>query len=106
MKTYANGMKATEFSKKQIGVIYYKAKDGELKVEKWVMSDLYNNAEYYGYDYNGDTARAEQRILHILENVFSGNIEKAQEEIDAYTEIVFSSMTMKYQKNADRNFVA
>lgn len=35
MKNYG-AMKATEFTRKQIGVIYSKAKKGELKIEKWL----------------------------------------------------------------------
>ena len=46
MKNYGAN-KATEFSKKQISVIYGMAKRVELKVEKWVMSDLYDLADYY-----------------------------------------------------------
>lgn len=51
MKQYG-AMKATEFSRKQIGVIFAKAKAGELKVEKFVMSDFYTMADYYDYDYD------------------------------------------------------
>ena len=32
--------KATEFTKKQINVIFAKAKAGELKVESWIMKKL------------------------------------------------------------------
>ena len=40
MKVYGTYF-ATEFTKKQINVIYGKAKNGELKVEKWFIRDLY-----------------------------------------------------------------
>ena len=69
MKEYGAN-KATEFSKKQISVIYSKAKNGELKVEKWYMSRLYDLAEYYGYDYNRSVEFEERSILKIIESVF------------------------------------
>ena len=40
--------KSTEFTRKQINVLYGKAKSGELKVEKWVMKEFYDLAEYRG----------------------------------------------------------
>lgn len=105
MKAYGNGMKATEFSKKQISVIYSKAKTGELKVEKWIMSDMYDMADFYGYDFNGTAANEEFRIKQILEAVFAGNLEEAQERIDAFTESLYSCLGIKAKKNADRNLI-
>ena len=104
MKQYGAN-KATEFSKKQIGVIFGMAKRGELKVEKFVMSDLYNLADYYGYDDNKSVEQSEKYILSILNNVFDGNIIKAQEEINEYTERLYKSLSAKAQKSADRTFV-
>ena len=105
MKTYANGMKATEFSKKQISVIYGKAKNGELKVEKWMMSDMYNLADFYGYDYNANVSRFEQRVKRILEAVFAGDLENAQQLIDDYTAWLFDLLSIKAKKSADRTMV-
>lgn len=94
--------KATEFSKKQIGVIYGKAKGGELKVEKWVISEFYDLADYYGYDDNGAVEKAETDILAILESVFGGDLEKAQKQIDTYTEKTWNLMGKKAQAKANR----
>ena len=58
MKQYGF-FKATEFSAKQISVIYRKAKNGELNVEKWVINRLYELAEYYNYDSNGSVSDEE-----------------------------------------------
>ena len=81
MKEYGFN-KATEFTKKQIGVIYYKAKSGELKVEKWFMSFLYDLADYYGTDSNRLVEERESEVLKILDNVFSNKIDEAQELIN------------------------
>lgn len=104
MKTYGAN-KATEFSKKQIGVIYRLAKNGEIKVEQFVMSNLYNMADYYGYDDNHSVEREEKKILDILELVFDKNLEDAQKAIDEYTEWLFNSLSAKYQREASRELV-
>lgn len=78
--------KVTEFTKKQVNVIYAKSKNGELNVPKEVIKDFYNLAEYYGYDDNRVVERCESVILNILENVFAGDNEKAQQLIDEYAE--------------------
>ena len=105
MKEYGFN-KATEFSKKQINVIYGMAKRQELKVEKWVISDLYNLADYYGYDDNHSVADAEREIMRILEAVFADNTEQAQTLIDEYTEKYWNLMGKKSKAKADRNLVA
>lgn len=104
MKQYG-AMKATEFSRKQIGVIFAKAKAGELKVEKFVMSDFYTMADYYDYDYNGSAEKAEREIKDIIEAVFEKDMDKAQDLIDEYTEHLFNSLGIKAQKAADRELV-
>lgn len=104
MKAYGAN-KATEFSKKQIGVIYRMAKNGELKVEKFVMSELYNLADFYGYDDNHNVERAEAKVLGILESVFAGNVEDAQKRINDFTEWHYNLLSAKYQRNADRALV-
>lgn len=104
MKTYGPN-KATEFTRKQIGVIFAKAKRGELKVEKFIIADFYNLSEYYGYDHNGSIEESEGKILEILDNIFDGDIENAQLLINEYTEDTFSRLSVKRQKLADRNFV-
>lgn len=97
--------KTTEFTKKQIGVIYRMAKNGELKVEKWVISDFYDLADYYGYDDNRNVEASEKKIKKILDAVFEKNNEKAQELIDDYTEKTFELLSKKSQKNADRTML-
>lgn len=102
MKNYGAN-KATEYSRKQIGVIFAKAKNGELKIEKWVISDLYNSADYYGFDDNGAMADYEQRVKQIIEAVFANEIEEAQELIDALTERELKLMGNKRKARLDRN---
>lgn len=105
MKAYGAN-KATEFSRKQIGVIFASAKRGDLKVEKWIMSDFYNMADYYGYDDNHEIERCESHVLEILDAVFGKDMEKAQELIDSYTENEFKALGKKAQAKADRRMVA
>lgn len=104
MKTYGSN-KATEFSKKQISVIYGKAKNGQLNIERWVISEFYDLADYYGYDDNRSVERAEADILAILDSVFAGAMDKAQELIDAYTSKNFELMSGKAQAKANRELV-
>lgn len=97
---------ATEFTKKQINVIFAKAKAGEIRIEKGCMADLYDMAEYYGYDSNRGVARAEFKIMKILEAVFSGDIEKAQELIDEYSEATYSLLGKKGKERWSKELVA
>jgi hypothetical protein len=104
MKNYG-AMKATEFTKKQIGVIYSKAKKGELKIEKWVMTEFYDLADYYGYDSNKSVEDRENEILLIIDHMFAGDIEDVQERIDSYTERHFELLSNKAKVNACRDLV-
>lgn len=104
MKRYGAN-KATEFTKKQISVIYGKAKSGDLKVEKWYMSRLYDLADYYGYDDNKSVEESERNILEILKNIFAGKVETAQKLIDECTERTFYKLSARYQKSADRTYI-
>lgn len=105
MKQYGAN-KATEFSKKQINVVYGAAKRGELEVEKWVISEMYDLADYYGYDDNGSVANAEAKIINILDAVFAKDLSKAQELIDEYTASEWELMGKKAQAKANRSPVA
>lgn len=105
MRSYGMN-KATEFSKKQISVIYGKAKAGQLKIEKWLISRFYDLADFYGIDWNRGIEKNERDILRILDAVFSDDLQKAQEEINFVTESWFKCLSIKGQKNADRAFVA
>lgn len=105
MKQYGANF-ATEISRKQIGVIYGMAKRGELKVEKWVMSELYDLADFYGYDDNRSVAREEKEVQSILESVFAKDIEEAQAKIDEFTEKTFALWSKKNQDAADHSIVA
>lgn len=103
MKEYRNGMKATEFAKKDLAPIYRMAKEGTLKVEKWFMNDLYAMAEYYNFDYNGSVARYETRIMKLLTIKNPADLQTA---IDELTVEQFNLLGIKTQKSADRNMVA
>ena len=102
MQTYGMN-KTTEFTKKQISVIYSKAKNGELKVEKWVIKELYDLADYYGYDDNKSVEEREQKIMNIINKMFNG--ENVQELINEYTEKNYNLMSKKNQQRADRDYL-
>jgi len=97
--------KATEFSKKQINVIYANVKSGNFKIEKWAMSQLYDLADYYGYDDNRSVEESERKIKDILEVTFSKDYKKAQEKIDYFTDDYFKSMSRKNQEASDRSYL-
>jgi hypothetical protein len=97
---------ATEFTKKQIGVIYRMAKAGDLKVEQWIMNQLYNLADFYGYDDNRSVAEEEVKVLQILDKVFANETAEAQELINEYTDWLFDHISAKRQAQVNRNLVA
>lgn len=106
MKYYGNGMKATEFTRKQINVIFAKAKKGDLKVEKWYIGHLYDMADFYSYDENGSAEKEESIIKVLLDAVFAGRIEEAQQIISSETDRRFDLLSNKNQKAANRALVA
>lgn len=85
-------------TRKQIDVIFSKAKAGELNVEKWMMKTLYQVTEIGSLPY---TTYVE--IKHILDDIFSGNISNAQRLIDEMTEEEYKKLC-KYHE-LDRNMV-
>ena len=97
---------ATEFTKKQVGVIFRMAKAGELKVEQWIMNQFYNLADFYGYDDNRSVAEEERKVLRILDKVFSNETAEAQALIDEYTTWLFDHISAKRQAQVKRDFVA
>nr|DAI55022.1 MAG TPA: hypothetical protein [Caudoviricetes sp.] len=106
MKQYGFN-KATEFSKSQISVVYGKAKRGEIKVEKWFISELYNLADYFGYDDNHSVEQSEREVKEILKAVFENDNEEAQMLINETADKWFSLYGKKTQAKCDRTvFVA
>ena len=87
-----------KITRKQIDVIFSKAKAGELNVEKWMMKTLYQVTEIGSLPY---TTYVE--IKHILDDIFSGNISNAQRLIDEMTEEEYKKLC-KYNE-LDRNMV-
>lgn len=104
MKIYGTN-KATEFSKKQINVLYSLAKSGTLIIEKWYIQYLYNLAEYYRQDFNRSVERDEASVKSILDAVFEKDYEKAQNLIDKHENLVYSSYSDKYKKNLDTSYL-
>ena len=87
-----------KITRKQIDVIFSKAKAGELNVEKWMMKTLYGLSDMKDLPY---TTYVE--IKHILDDVFSGNISNAQRLINEMTEEEYKKV-YKYNE-LDRNMV-
>lgn len=102
MKQYGAN-KTTDFTKKQINVIWAKAKNRELNVEEWFIKRMYNLAEYYGYDDNRSVESDEVSVKQILNAVFGNDIQEAQRLIDLTQDAWFKSYTSKYQAKIDRN---
>ena len=85
MKAY--GMKkATEFTKKQVGVIYRNYKEGTLEMADNTMKEFYKLADFYGFDDNRNIERREHVIKNILNAIFENDIEKAQKNVCYYEE--------------------
>lgn len=104
MKRYGFNF-ATEFTARQINVIYGCAKRGELKVEKFVMQNFYSLADYYGTDSNRSVADREASILRVLDAVFAHDYNLAQSLIDNYTDLLFKCFSAKMQNAADKSLV-
>lgn len=83
MRNYG-AMKATEFTKKQINVLYALNKNGALEIAPEVLKRLYNLADYYGYDDNGSVEWDERKVLIIIDAVFAKDYEKAQNLINEF----------------------
>lgn len=83
MRTYGAN-KATEFTKKQINIIYAMNKKGEITISPEKLNEFYKLADYYGYDDNRNVERAEAQIIRILNAVFAKDIETAQNLINEY----------------------
>lgn len=97
---------ATEATRKQIGVVYAKAKKGELNIERWLMSKLYEHADYYGYDDNRSVEREETVFVKpLLDAVFNGDLEKAQTLIDNRQSEIEKLYSRKFVANADKSLV-
>lgn len=105
MKAYANGKKATEFNRGQIGMLYRMAKEGTIKVERWMMNDFYGYAEYYGYDDNTAVADYEAKVLNIIKAAEQNDTAKTQELIDALTDHEFKNLSLKWQAKVNREIV-
>lgn len=97
---------ATDISKKQVNVIFAKAKAGELKIEKWFIQELYDMADYYGYDDNRSVAYWEAKVKAIITAVFDGELDRAQGLIDDAQSSMFASFSKKNQEKCDRSLVA
>lgn len=104
MKKYGTKF-ATEFTPKQVGVVYRLAKQKDLSVETFVIRRMYDLADYFGYDDNRSVADEESYIKGILSHVFDNDLEAAQKAIDEYTERTWNLMGAKARRNADRNYV-
>ena len=85
MKSYG-ARKATEFTKKQVGVIYRAYKEGSLEMKERTIKAFYNLADFYGYDDNRSVEADERIIKGILESVFSKDMESAQNLINEFEE--------------------
>ena len=87
MKNYG-AMKATEFTKKQVNVIFACNKQGKIKVSDKAIKKLYNLADFYNYDDNGNVEILESFVLIAIENLFDNDYESAQESLDQFESFI------------------
>lgn len=88
MKQYGRNA-ATEFTRKQVNVIFALSKQGKLTVPQKKMDDFYALADFYaevaGFDeLKSYVERCEKQILQILVAVFAEDYDLAQKHIDEY----------------------
>lgn len=86
MKRYSNGMKATEFNRKQVEALAQ-----NVTLERWFFNYLLDLAKYYGYDDNRSVEEAEAVILKALDE----NTVDAQKALDKLTEKTINAYGFK-----------
>lgn len=87
MKRYANGMKATEFNKKQIEELNQK-----ITLERWFFNHLNKLAGFYGYDDSKSVERDEAMVLRAINEE---NAIEAQKLMNRLAEQTISSYGLK-----------
>ncbi len=74
-------MNYTHMTKKQANVLYRAAKAGEVVIPKDLMSFAYHRAEQV-YSYNGNDDDVETRLHWVIDAIFAGDLDKAQDVIN------------------------
>ena len=99
MRKYKNGMSATCFTKRQVGLIYRAAKDGNVKIPMWVMTAMYDMAEFYGYS-NKTIEEAESLVEMAIEEAANREWSWLQEHVDEFAEMYPQTGLKKTSKDA------
>lgn len=97
--------KATEITKKQVNAIYAAAKRGDIKVERWLITEFYNVADYYGYDDNHTVEECERGLKLLINDLFSRDYKAVQKRIDEYTAELETRYSRKFRETADRSLI-
>ena len=90
MKTYSNGMKATEFNMTQIEELSQK-----INLERWFFNHLEKMAKFYGYDDSKSVERDEALILRAINEE---NMIEAQKMMNRLAEQTISSYGLKREQ--------
>ena len=93
-------------TRKQANVIFACAKSGKIKLERWQMSSIYNLADKgddYIVDWNGNTRKEVEIVREILDCVFAGDYQKAQERINKAFNL--ADYGKSFRNKADRRLI-
>lgn len=88
-------------TKKQVNVIWGAWKRGEVQVEKGRIDMMYRMVENQGRD-GSYTDRMNRAIRGAIDAIFKGDLEKAQECIDAFAEADDAAKREQEQIKADK----
>lgn len=93
-------------SRKQVNVIYVAAKKGEIRLERWMASEMYKLADETEQiiDWNGSASKLMDSCRQILDAVFAKDFDKAQSIIDRTFDI--SLYGKKAVEKMDRTVIA
>lgn len=74
----------SRLTRKQVNVVYANAKKGNIRVEKWMISQMYELADETEQiiDWNGSIGSKLDKCRMILDAIFANDYEKAQRIID------------------------
>lgn len=95
----------SSITRKQVNVLFAKAKAGELKIERFAISAMYDLADGYFWEAGESMKEDEKNVKAAVNNVFNGKMSAAQDRINKYTAEIFGRCTEKKQAELNRAYV-
>lgn len=99
-------MEKIKFTKNQVNTLFGSAKRGEIKIEKWIITRLYDSvkeSEYYVSPYS-DFKDENEMVKNVVNAIFNKDFENAQKEIKNYMDKF--NFNTKLMKKVDRTLIA